>query len=355
MTAPPLAVRLLLDAQDEFVATLDRVPDPGRGGPWGRLNAAGWIAAHLAASYDQWINVLAAGGEPRAWGRDWSARQTAATLARPLATPFVEARAAFVDVADGATRFLEGCDEASLATRVDTRYGPEARGYLVARAVAHLFVHMGELSVIASLAGADEVRLPGRLARCATPTDDATPIERATAPSPEVPLVARLLLDSYDEVARVAPVLSAPARFGAFDRLNPGAFTLAHIAEHEDRVWNVHAQGHPRDAWLEAAHVSTGDPRGVPDFDAAAAAFARTRAATTPYLQGLRGADLARPLATTNIGAELSRSAAHCFAHAGELMAIASLFGAEDLGQPGLLAHVGAAWGATASTDPVPR
>ena len=348
MTTLPLVVRLLLDAQDEFVSTLDRVPAPGRGGPWGRLNASGWIAAHIATSYDQWINVLAGGGEPRAWARDWSARQAIATLDRPLATPFDEARVAFVEVADAATRVLDDCDEASLDAPVRTPRGTVTRGYLAARAVAHLFVHMGELSVIASLAGAGEVRLPGPLARARESQDRVALADEGAAPSPHVPLVARLLRDAYDEVARVAPVLSVPARVGAFDRLNPRSFTLAHIAEHEDRVWNVGAQGRVRDAWIEGARVSRGDPRSAPDFDAAAAAFARTTLATRPYLERLRGADLVRPLGTTSVGAELARSAAHCFAHAGELMAIASLFGAEDLGQPGPLAHVGAASGVAA-------
>jgi len=334
--ALPLAVRLLLDAQDEFVRTLDHVPDPGRGGRWGRLNAAGWVAAHLAASHDNWINVLNAGGTNTAWVADWSARQREATLANPIAPPFAEARAAFIEVAEAATRFLERCDAAALEEPVATPRGTVKRGYLVARASAHAFVHMGELSVLASLAGAGDAGLPGRLQHVAETYEEYDP--------PDVPpLLARLLLDGYDEVVRVAPVLSAPARFGAFERLNPGSLTLAHLGEHEDRVWNIAAQGRPANTWLARAHVSTDAPRGAPDFDAAVEAAMRMRASVTPYLEALTAEDLARPIEAyggSTVGAQLARSAVHCFAHTGELMAVASLFGAEDLGQPGLLAHV---------------
>lgn len=334
MALLPLICRFLLDAQDEFVRTLDHVPNPGRGGPWGKLNASGWVAAHLAFSQDNWINVLAAGGEHTPWVADWSARQREATLAHPIETAFDEARAAFADVAAITARNLEGWDAAALDAPITTVRGTVKRGYLVARACAHAFVHMGELSVIASLAGAGDARLPGGLAHTR---------ETAEEHDAGLPVIARLLLDGYDEVARVTPVLSAPALMGAFERLNPGTFTVAHIAEHEDRVWNVSAQGRPRDAWMESAHVSTGDPRSAPAFDEALAAAMRVRATAQPYIESLRAADLGTILDVRGgsaLGTELARSVAHCFVHAGELMAVASLFGAADLGQPGMLAHV---------------
>ena len=42
----------------------------------------------------------------------------------------------------------------------------------------------------------------------------------------------------------------------------------------------------------------------------------------------------------SSMGAQIGRSAAHFFAHAGEMMAHASLYGVSDLALPGRLAHV---------------
>ena len=100
MTPPlPLVARFLLDAQDAFLRAIDHLPAPGRGGPLGRLNAAGWVVAHVADAHDQWLPVLIGGGERDPWATRWHDAQVQATVAHPLATPFDEACAAFLATA----------------------------------------------------------------------------------------------------------------------------------------------------------------------------------------------------------------------------------------------------------------
>ena len=327
MTTPPqpLAIRLLLDAQDAFLAAVDHVPAPGRGGPLGRLNAPGWIVAHLASAHDLWINVLVGGRERDPWAAAWNEAQGAATLAQPLATPLAESRAAFAAIADRAAEVAASLDADALAREVSTPRGVVTAGYLIARAPGHLFAHAGELAVIGALVTAPELDLPGPLARVAGEVSAAAEAE----PNADLPpLAIRLLLDAQAEFARVVEALPTPAAVGAVPRVRSGIATIASVAAHEDRAWSVTAQG-------RAAAAAEADT-----FDAARAAYARAVEAARPFLDGVRAADLPRPVGASTLGALAARSAALLFARAGELNAHASLFGAPDLALPGMLAHV---------------
>lgn len=342
MTPPlPLVVRFLLDAQDEFLRAVANIPAPGRGGPLGRLNASGWVVAHLADNYDLLINVLVAGCERDPWAAQWHERQSAATLAQPLATPLDEARDAFVAIAARAAIAVQSLDAAALAREVQTPRGVVTAGYLVARAPGHLLAHAGELAVIGALVTAPELDLPGALPRLAGLPADTVAEAEANASIP--PLIVRLLLDAQHEFRRCVEALPAPAAFGAVTRVHPGAVTIAEVANHEDRVWRVAArhlapQARPGASIVQRApalHTAS----SVPTFDEARAAFLHAVDGAAPYLEGLRAADLAQPLGTSTVGAEVVRSAGLLFSRAGELNALASLFGAPDLGLPGMLAR----------------
>jgi len=335
MTPPlPLATRFLLDAQDEFLRAIDHIPAPGRGGPLGRLNAAGWVVAHLAAAHDHWLNVLVGGGEPHAWAADWLARQREATLDHPLVTPIAEARDAYVAIAARAAEVAASLDAAALQREVATPRGIVTAGYLVARAPAHLLAHAGELAVIGALVTAPELDLPGAMPR--TMWGGVDPAAEAEPNAALPPLAVRLLLDAQHEFARVVDALPLPAAFGAIPRVHAGALTIAEVANHESDRWSTE----PR-IWAGAAITGRTPGQPVPTFDDARAAYLAALEGSAPVLEALRADDLARPFGeASTIGAEVVRSAGLLFARAGELNALASLFDAPDLGLPGALARV---------------
>jgi hypothetical protein len=200
---------------------------------------------------------------------------------------------------------------------------------MVARGVAHLFAHAGELSVIASVVRAGDLDMPHLRRVHDEPYDDAG----------DPPLTARLLLDAREELTRVAEALPVPARVGAFDRLNSGGFIVAHVANGQDRVWNEVLQGLPRDEWL-AEHATT--EVSTPDFDDALAAWRRVVERSREHVVSRTSDDFAQRFELRRervLGPDLAREAAHTWAHAGELQAIGSLAGMTDLGLPGTLEH----------------
>ncbi len=163
---------------------------------------------------------------------------------------------------------------------------------------------------------------------------------------PRPPRLVRLLWDAWDELDRVAAALPAPGRARPIGRLNAGGWIVAHVAAQQHAYWCAGAQGLEADPWLAVHAVGFGDEPSAPAFGEALAAFGRVRASATPWLRSLREAELdrrtVRPAgadAGRSAGDLLVRSAAHVFAHAGELSAIASLVGAPDLGVPGRLTH----------------
>ncbi|MCH7962026.1 MAG: DinB family protein [Planctomycetes bacterium] len=167
--AAPLISRLLIDAQTEFARAIEHVPGPARGRAIGRLNTAAWVIAHTTELLDYWINVDSGGGDRDPWQAEWGEGQEALPEGDALPTSCDEAAESFARVAERATAYLECWDEADLREVGHEFDGSgwegTTKGYLVARAVAHLFAHAGELSVIASLVLSEDrdLRLPGRL------------------------------------------------------------------------------------------------------------------------------------------------------------------------------------------------
>lgn len=345
MTGPPLVARLLLDAAFEFGRTLENVPPPGRGGPIGRLSSAAWTIGHAAATLDAWVNDYCASGEHEArdvWCREFDARSPSTPAA------FADAEAAFARVSERVARYLEGVDHAALAAVARTRPGSFLAGqrveHILYRGVAHLFAHAGELSVVSSLLRRADLGLPGPLPNSyQAPLDGDPPAEAGAAASPPI---VRFVLDAREAFSRVAGAVPVPAQAGAFDRLNSGGWIVAHIAAQEDEYWSVHAQHRAPDPWLAAAQVRFGDPASKPSYVEACSALASAIERGTPYLEGLRAADLGTVLRTSRArGGEqrvqdlLVLQGTHLYALAGELAAIASLAGADDPVLPHTMRH----------------
>jgi len=153
------------------------------------------------------------------------------------------------------------------------------------------------------------------------------------------------MLDALTEFARVVGALPAPGRGGAIGRLNPGSTTLLHVTRDTTYLVNF-ATGAPPDQWV----IEQLETDQAPRFDDALDAFVRGRTMLTPFLETAAAEDLARVaipepvegLPTHLVGVPLeyllARTAAHIFAHAGEMSALASLVGASDLGLPGEMA-----------------
>lgn len=307
-----------------MLATAEAIPAPGREGHIGPLSAPGGVMAHTAATHSHWFGWYLGGDE------------SAQSRTVPDETGHAAGVGRFRASAALARNHLEALDCDTLTQPLQHIEGSQWDGYgltnnyMVRRGIAHLYLHAGDLTVTGSLVGMPDLSLPGPLSRCQT-------IEAGDASSTSL---VPMLLDGLDEVRRVADALPVPARVGAFARLNAGSFIVAHVSNREDLVWNLGMRG-TRDPWLEAANVGPGGPRSVPNWDDARESLDRTIDAITPYLESLTPADLAGTIMYRGnehpLGAQLARSAAHVFYHAGELQALGSLAGMPDLGLPGRL------------------
>ena len=354
---PLLLSALLLNAIDEFERAAEHVPPPGRGGPIGGLSQAGWTIAHNAVDLDANINVWAAGGGHDPWTVPWYEQYRETKTAGPP-TDYAEARAAYARTAERARPFVEALDASGLNRAPEALTGTPSEGYpvgvLVAQSTAHLFVHTGDLSVLASLLARPDLGLPGRLPRSIAKS------RRESPPDFTTPIAVRLLLDAQDEFARVVDLVPVPAQVGAFERLNPGGWIVAHIAEQDGQYWGVHAQGLEPDPWLAEAHVRYGDPGSAPNYAEARDALLRSFERSRPYLEGL----LQQPTSDVGFDRVVRQSRAgrgdqtiadlvalqltHIWALAGELATIATLAGAPDARLPGALPHTLAHWGLSA-------
>lgn len=155
--------------------------------------------------------------------------------------------------------------------------------------------------------------------------------------------LAALLLDGYEAVLLAAHQLPGPGQGGAIGRLNPGGWVIAHLAEQQDRTWNVGAQQLDGNAWLaeRGSAFRTGQEPSTPVFADALAAFELVILRSRPYLESLDAAavETAPPGADEALGVRLARHAAHLFVHAGEIAAIATLVGQPNTPLPGPLTH----------------
>jgi len=163
----PIAVRLLLDAQDAFARVVDLVPIPAQVGAFERLNAGGWIVAHIAEQDSQYWSVHAQGLEPDPWLAEAHVR-----YGDPASAPdYHEARDALLRSFDRGRPYLEGLLDPSSdvdfnrvirRSRISDR-GDQTIADLVSLQLTHIWALSGELATIATLAGAPDAGLPGVL------------------------------------------------------------------------------------------------------------------------------------------------------------------------------------------------
>lgn len=167
----------------------------------------------------------------------------------------------------------------------------------------------------------------------------------STDREPRPSSLALLTIDAMTEFERVVDAVPAPGRGGAIGRLNPTWVTVLHVTRIAD-VLRALATGSEPDSWL-AGRRGDASP---PDWEELREALARTRERLSSYCATATDAQLAQlppePLPALQLPPWLSgtplqplvaRVAAHTFAHAGELSALASLVGAPDLGLPGTM------------------
>jgi hypothetical protein len=167
------------------------------------------------------------------------------------------------------------------------------------------------------------------------------------------PLIARLLLDAQGEFLRAADAVPVDARERVTAGLNAPGWVIAHAGFFHD-VWiNVDGQGksvEECEPWLRAWIRHQDASRGVPieaDYGDARAALERVVERTTPFLGSLTDADLEEVPAFeegawrpgTTLGYLVARDIAHLFAHASELVVIATSAAGTDIGLPGAMPH----------------
>ena len=160
----PLAASMLLDALTEFARAVDALPAPGRGGAIGRLNPGVITLLHVTRGTDR-LRSFAIGGATDPWLAEQLAHEGKPPPFDDALEAFRRARAqlaTFLESATGADmaripipKPIEGTPANLVGTSVE---------YLTARTAAHVFVHAGELSALASLVGAPDLGLPGAMA-----------------------------------------------------------------------------------------------------------------------------------------------------------------------------------------------
>jgi hypothetical protein len=160
----PLAARLLLDALGEFARVADALPAPGRGGAIGRLNSGTATVLHVTQRLS-YLTSFATGSPVDPWVLEHLAPDAAAPPFEDARTALDRARAALTPALTSATT-----EELARIPIPEPLPGfpPDLAGatleYMVAHTAAHIFVHAGELSALASLVGAPDLGLPGAMA-----------------------------------------------------------------------------------------------------------------------------------------------------------------------------------------------
>ncbi len=153
-----------LDALDELSRAADAMPKDARDQIVPHLNTAGWTIAHVTNQQDQYWNVAGQGLDPDSWLTE----QRVAFGAPASRPPFTEARAALTRVDERCRSYLEAVrrpDFDQVLRGLEERPAQQTLGDMLARSVAHIFVHAGELATIASMSGAPDLSLPGALVR----------------------------------------------------------------------------------------------------------------------------------------------------------------------------------------------
>ena len=165
-TTPPLIATLLVDALDDLERSLDGLTGIEAERRCPGLNPICWTVAHLAQHIDSWVNGIMAGepaepflstdrfrrgsgGEPAEWG----AAQAACTRVLHKARGYL-ARAAGTDLEQtspytGNVEWLKG--------------KPIPGKYRLARLVAHVYYHVGDITAVRATMGHSASDFPSLL------------------------------------------------------------------------------------------------------------------------------------------------------------------------------------------------
>ncbi len=161
--ATPLLVRFVLDAREAFTTVASAVPVPAQRGAFDRLNAGGWIVAHIAEQEDQYWSVHAQHLEADPWLASAQVR-----FGDPASVPpYEEALAALRAAFERGTPFIERLTAGRFSdvlrtSRIPERGAQRAQDLLVLQA-PHLYALAGELAAISSLVGASDPELPAHM------------------------------------------------------------------------------------------------------------------------------------------------------------------------------------------------
>ncbi len=149
------------------------------------------------------------------------------------------------------------------------------------------------------------------------------------------PLTVQLRF-ARSELVRCLTGVSAEDAIRRLPPMNSISWIVGHLADQENRYWNLLGQGRPLATGLNAL-VGHGRPASTPPLSEMRTAWEQVTAAADPYLDTLTSAKLEmymswrdRPL-DESIGTMLLRVIYHYWYHIGEISAIRQLLGHQDV------------------------
>ncbi len=133
----PLLARAVLDGQDAIMQAADRVPAEHRDGAPAGLSSGAWLLTHAAETHQVWVGAYVGRRERDPW---LQAHRDGVD-----APSFAEAREAAEKAFLEATPILESLNDDELSQTAKTKPGSFLEGatvgQILARAIAHLYVH----------------------------------------------------------------------------------------------------------------------------------------------------------------------------------------------------------------------
>ena len=152
-----LLSRLALDAQDAVLGAARAVPRQYRDDAPARLNSAAWIVTHMAEAHQIFVGAYVGGRDRDAWYDDF---RWGEWLAPAFDAAFISLERTLLET----TEVLNALTEPDLLRPVKalptSRFAGLAAGQMIARAIAHLYVHAADLNTLIVLGGGDDLGLP---------------------------------------------------------------------------------------------------------------------------------------------------------------------------------------------------
>lgn len=156
--AAPLLARFALDAQASFASAAAAVPPSMQNEAPHGLNSAAWLVVHAASTHQLWIASYVGGKDVDRWFDPFRDDP-------PHVADYSAAMSALDRVLEESRAVLSLLTDADIpragAMREESRFAGWTVGQLIARTVAHLYVHAADLNTLAMLGGAEDGGLPG--------------------------------------------------------------------------------------------------------------------------------------------------------------------------------------------------